>query len=201
MNYERMLYYLPLVHDRSESIVPNDRTEEDDVLSARLFGAIESFIESSGLDYGATTVYQDGLPYANSEEVSRAIDRFGDTPNMRIIRRLMAEGARVVGLEDPYLLSVVHTCTERIRLIERTLDAVSIPNPDRFRAESRELQAVIRRMTPQRNKKRIEIINADLGKNPGLLFDGLGHNGILTEFESDIFVSIPDEIAAVLDIR
>lgn len=74
-----------------------------DRLQAELMLRLEK--ELPGADWGELRIYQDGMPVAG-EDASRIVDEVADagSPNYRLLRELLARGARIERTEDAGLL-------------------------------------------------------------------------------------------------
>jgi len=64
---------------------------------------VDAEIRALPWSWAAAHVYQDGLPDARADIVTRIVSEV-DSPNYRLVRWLASGGATVVGTEDPVLL-------------------------------------------------------------------------------------------------
>jgi hypothetical protein len=106
MGTERSLIYVPVLHSPADmgslasSLSPSD---DYGVQVARYWESVEAEIHALRGTWRGVNVYQDGLPDARADIVARIIADV-DSPNYRLLRWLISQGAEVVGTEDPVLL-------------------------------------------------------------------------------------------------
>src|ERR1035441_8534592 len=106
MGTERSLIYVPVLHSPADmgslasSLSPSD---DYGVQVARYWERIEAEIHALRRTWQGVSVYQDGLPDARADIVARIVADV-DSPNYRILRWLVSQGAEVIGTEDPVLL-------------------------------------------------------------------------------------------------
>ena len=123
----RTLLYFPIVHSQSdmgalgESIRKvtlqklGERVWRRKVnLIDRFWSDAESILDALSLSYALTRVYQDGLPVCGKELEIVAELAKKDSPNHRLLDRLRAKGATIMGTESTELLIEEYKLTKRI---------------------------------------------------------------------------------------
>lgn len=113
----RQLIYIPIIHSEADMGTTAGALRR---AYAKRFGAggwrqhqqaiatfwteTEATLRNLRMDYERVKLYQDGLPVCGRErEIAEALAAQG-SPNHRLLLKLMAKGAQLVGTEDPKLL-------------------------------------------------------------------------------------------------
>ncbi len=103
---KRFLIYVPVLHSPADmgslagSLSPSD---DYGVQVARYWERVEAEFHAMRRAWRGVRVYQDGLPDARADIVDRIVADV-ESPNYRLLRWLVGQGAVVVGTEDPVLL-------------------------------------------------------------------------------------------------
>jgi hypothetical protein len=106
MGSNRTLIYVPVLHSPADmgSFADNLAPSRD---YAEQVGAywdqVDAEFRAMARAWAGIRVYQDGLPNARADIVARIIADV-DSPNYRLVRWLVSQGAIAVGTEDPVLL-------------------------------------------------------------------------------------------------
>lgn len=140
-----------------------------------VWSAIQQMIKSLELPYATVRLYQDGLPVcAREEDIVKDVAAQGSR-NHRLLLDLMAQGARLMGTEDPQLL-----------LQEYQFHQAAARHADPEHQHLREEQS--RKLLWKRDRFIANRVNATLRAGEiGLLFLGLAHS-VETMLDADILV-------------
>jgi hypothetical protein len=106
MGTKRSLIYIPVLHSPADmgSLASKLSPSADyGVQVARYWDRVEAELRGMRRAWREVRVYQDGLPDARADIVARVVADV-DSPNYRLLRWLVSQGALVVGTEDPVLL-------------------------------------------------------------------------------------------------
>lgn len=147
-----------------------------------MWNEIERLIDGMHLDFKRTRLYQDGLPVCEHElDIVKEMTYKGSR-NHRILLRLHARGAALMGTESAPLL------LQEYNLAKRLLD----PEQGDLDHEGRDaLQIQARDLLKARDRFIAERINATLGPGEvGILFLGMLHD-VTPWLDSDIQVAYP----------
>ncbi len=181
----RSLRIIPIIHDEADlgrlagtvreavlAKVGPEALERKRAVVEAAWDAIEAWAGTLGGDLSRVKLYQDGLPV--SEHADRIVEELAGqgSRNHRLLRSLIARGARLEGTEDPRLLIKEYEAVKAALAIGRTPPA------------SRELLAQRDRFIAQR-------INQTLGVGEtGVLFIGMLHE-VGPGLSPDIEVTTP----------
>jgi hypothetical protein len=106
MGANRTLIYVPVLHSPADmgsfaaSLAPSANYAAQ---VGTYWERVDSEFRAMRRDWAGVRVYQDGLPDARPDIVARIIADVG-SPNYRLLRWLVSQGATAVGTEDPVLL-------------------------------------------------------------------------------------------------
>jgi hypothetical protein len=103
---ERTLIYVPVLHSPADmgSLASNlSPSAHYRAQVGRYWERIAAELRGMRRMWRGVRVYQDGLPDASADIVARVVAEV-DSPNYRLLRWLVSQGAVVVGTEDPVLL-------------------------------------------------------------------------------------------------
>jgi hypothetical protein len=106
MGTKRSLIYIPVLHSPEDmGSLAGQLSPGDDyrVQVASYWERIEAELRTTRDQWHGIRVYQDGLPDARADIVARIVADV-DSPNYRLLRWLVSQGAVVLGTEDPVLL-------------------------------------------------------------------------------------------------
>lgn len=101
-----MLIKIPILHTKEDMGSLGHRLAANNAYHGQAYDywqKIEAKIKSLPYDFRKIKVYQDGLPDTKSELVEKIITEV-QSPNYELLRWLKAQGATVVGTENPSLL-------------------------------------------------------------------------------------------------
>jgi len=113
----RQVLHVPIIHSLPDMGTMGDaleaafiecfgrrRWEEHQALTDRFWAAVRKALEDERLDYRRVDLYQDGLPVCGMElDIAAQAARSG-SENHQLLLDLIAQGAKLVGTEDPALL-------------------------------------------------------------------------------------------------
>ncbi len=122
----RKLIYLPIVHNLADMGALRESVKEASVrkigrqswkrkqdLIEKLWDDIESALDGVSVDMNKVRIYQDGLPVSGHEQdIVRELADSGSR-NHRLLLRLMAKGAVLMGTESPELLLEEYAMAKR----------------------------------------------------------------------------------------
>jgi len=161
-----------------------ERWEENQRRIEKFWDEVESDVDSMGLDYEKTRVYQDGLPCAGAmgEKIIRDTADKGSR-NYQIIKKLMDKGAKIEATESPQLLM------QEYSHIKAILDA----GTENEKAEAEAKYGRVRdRLMLDRDAFIAGSINSTLKDGEtGILFIGASHN-VLPGIAGDIEAKVLD---------
>lgn len=103
---KRTLIYIPVLHSPADmGSLASDLSPSGHYLAQvqEYWDHIEAEIRAMRRIWRGVCVYQDGLPNTGPDIVARIVAEV-DSPNYRLLRWLVGQGAVVVGTEDPVLL-------------------------------------------------------------------------------------------------
>ena len=147
----------------------NDKWIENQRLIDKFWNELETEIDTLGLDYSLTRIYQDGLPCAG-ELGLRIVTETAEkgSRNYQIIKNLVERGAAIEATESPDLLRKEY---EHIKAI------ISADTPDEKTVATGRYEEIKDELIQERDVYIANAINATLGNNEtGLLFIGVAHN-------------------------
>jgi hypothetical protein len=141
-----------------------------------VWSGIRRMIAELDLPYASVRLYQDGLPQCNKEaDIVKDVAARG-SKNHQLLVELMAQGARLMGTEDPNLL------LQEYQFLQVTLGAKQHLGQENQQKEQS------RRLLSERDRFIAGRINATLSAGEiGLLFLGLAHS-VEPLLDADILV-------------
>lgn len=186
-NHSRLLFYVPIVHDRGDMGSFADRLPDPQGYSersAKYWSALARGIKRLPLNWSTVKVYQDGLPDTDPRIVLKIIEEV-QSPNYELLRWLMNQGAKVLGTESPALLKQEH------HYLAAVFNAKDSAMEKRARSE---YASQASGLLKARDQYVVGRINATLNpEEVGLLFIGKAHR-VIRELPHDILVwRIEDE--------
>lgn len=190
---ERLLYYVPLIHDKRESITPEIIKPDVQEQAERFFAAELEFINSFPHDFSGVKVYQDGLRVMRPEAINMFVDNLPYSPHNDVFRLLQSKGATILGTESPPLLRIVD---DSIRIIKAHLRGQDTMDQGQISEEVAQyhLQRV-KGLTLPRDVFIASVINRSLFPGDvGILFIGLGHQ-VERYLNQDIRIVVPEAFA------
>jgi len=178
--FSRRLIYLPIVHTQAdmgalkESVARSTLEKTGRVGLARKTAAIDQIwteievvINSLALSYDRVRLYQDGLPVCGREaEIVTELARAGSR-NHKLLLRLMARGAVLMGTEEGDLL------VQEYQLAKQSLTT----RPPRAAAVAAQRRALSEALLQRRDQFMAQRINDTLKNGEtGILFLGMLHS-------------------------
>ena len=187
----RTLYYVPIIHSIEDygSLGPAIKEafakkyggvtfDELQKEIHRYWQTVEERIKEAISDVRGVVIYHDGFPVGDREKVL-ALFRYmcrdhPESPNFRLVKKLLGEGAVLEGTEDMNLVM------EQLKIYQR---AAEVPSPDE--------QAKILAMEAARSKEILKLRDIFIAKRirdtlpesgRGILFIGRDHN-VISELE------------------
>lgn len=142
----------------------------------------ERKIEALNLDWSMVRIYQEGIPLARPELITKIIDKSAEQDrNYQIIKKLISKGARLEGAENPDRLF------EEYSSFKAFLEAKNVEERKKVVGDYAGIKADLR---ARRNSFITERINTTLLEGEtGILFIRAYHN-IESKLQKDIVVKI-----------
>ncbi|MEK7527017.1 MAG: hypothetical protein AAB537_01205 [Patescibacteria group bacterium] len=186
-----VLYYVPIIHSIEDygslgpaiagAFVKKVGNAEFDRLQKTIheyWKLIERRIEQAIGNVRGLIIYQDGFPAGEREKVLKLFEYMQsdhpESPNFRLVKKLLAQGAILEGTEDPHLL------IEQLRLYQR---AVEVSSPDKQESILAAGAARSRELVRIRDKSIAKRIRDTLpASGRGILFIGRDHD-VISELE------------------
>lgn len=178
METRRSLIYIPVLHSPGDmgsfatSHPPSDEYREQ---VAEYWRQVDAELRGSDSSWQGVRLYQDGLPNTRPDIVDRIVADV-DSPNYELVRWLIAQGATIVGTEDPVLLQ------EEYELLKASLTGEGVRRDYADRAAE---------LLSRRDRYIADRIGATLPDGgTGVLFIGLQHQ-VNRVLPGDIAVTSP----------
>lgn len=182
-----VLYYVPIIHSIKDygSLGPPIKKAFTEQLGEAIFDRfqknineyweiVEKRIEERISDIGGLIIYHDGFPVGDREKI---LALFGhmcqdhpESPNFRLIKKLIHKGAVLVGTEDMNLV------LEQLKLYQRAAEASSREEQKKILAATALRSQEITKLRDEFIAKRIHDTLPELGE--GILFIGRDHDVI-----------------------
>jgi hypothetical protein len=189
---ERKLIYIPIIHTAADmgtlgssvqgvklSALGRQGLARHAAVVERLWAAIEKVVAGLPVSPGTVRVYQDGLPVCGHEGEIVAELAAAGSRNHRLLLKLQARGATLMGSESPDLL-----------LEEYQVATAAFASASGARMENRQ-QRLRDLLLEKRDRYIAERVNATLRPaESGILFLGMLHD-ISRYLEPDISISYP----------
>ena len=177
---ERKLVYIPIIHTQADMGALGPSLERMKVsklgrlgatrqagLVAKMWDEIERVVENLPVVAGKVRVYQDGLPVCGNEQQIVSQLAAAGNRNHRLLLRLQARGAVLMGTESPELL------VEEYQLLTSALASGLAGKAARAEARQKPLRDVL---LERRDRYIAGRINTTLaGGETGILFLGMLH--------------------------
>lgn len=186
-----ILYYVPIIHSIEDygSLGPAIKKAFGGQIGEAAFGRlqkninelwkiIEERIERTIPDVGGFVIYHDGFPVGSKEKI---LALFGymcqdhpESPNFRLVKKLLAKGAMLEGTED------INLVIEQLQLYKHAAEAVSPDEQKKLLAANAARSREITKLRDEFIAKRIHGTLSEEGK--GILFMGRDHD-VISELE------------------
>ncbi len=168
----RLLFHFPIVHHSREMGFTNNEALDSALQS--YWNEIDSYLHRAVSDFSKALVFQDSLPILEDSLMEKWLETSPETPNYNTLKKLVKEGARLIGGENLDATSEQYDLARKAQEDKWTLDkykSVAVPlltRRDRFMAKS---------------------IDGNLtSENFGILFMGMAHR-VQDYLPEDIIIS------------
>lgn len=189
-----ILYYVPIIHSIEDygslgpaiagAFVKKVGGAEFNRLQKTIheyWKLIEERIEQTIGNVRGLIIYQDGFPVGDREKILKLFEYMqndhSESPNFRLVKKLLTQGAILEGTEDPHLL------IEQMRLYQRAVEVSSLDKQESILAAGAARSQELVKLRDESIAKRIRDTLPASGR--GILFIGRDHD-VISELEESL---------------